>query len=68
MKPQYIVDDTGRKVSVVLSIKEYEKLMDELDEAYCCKLYDKASELNEPTVPLEEYLKSRKKSSPDEKI
>jgi len=55
-------------MSVVLSIKEYEKLMDELDEAYCCKLYDKASELNEPTVPLEEYLKSRKKSSPDEKI
>ena len=62
MKPQYIVDESGKKVSVVLSIKDYEKLLEDLDESYCSKLYQKAIEINEPSIPLEEYIKNRKRS------
>lgn len=68
MKPQYIVDENGKKVSVVLSVEEYEQLLDELDDAYCSKLYQKALEANEPFIPLEDYLKNRKKNSPDEQV
>ena len=59
-KPQFIVDDEGKKVGVLLSIEDYESLLDEVDDAYCNKLFDKAIEANEPSVPLEEYLKNRK--------
>lgn len=62
MKPQYIVDDSGKKVSVVLSIKDYEKMLEDLDLAYCSKLYDDALTLNEPSVSLEDYKKNRKNS------
>ena len=68
MKPQYIIDESGKKVSVILSVEDYDRIMDELDEAYCAKLYDKASELNEPSIPLEDYLKSRRKPNQDEKV
>lgn len=62
MKPQYIVDDSGKKVSVVLSIKDYEKMLEDLDVAYCSKLYASALELNEPSISLEEYKTTRKTS------
>lgn len=64
-KPQYIVDEHGKKVGVILSIEDYESLLDEVDDAYCNKLFDKALEANEPSIPLDEYLKNRKKLSTD---
>ncbi|MBC8156175.1 MAG: hypothetical protein H7Z72_25085 [Bacteroidetes bacterium] len=42
MKPQFITDAAGRKTGVILSIKDYDRLMDELDEAHTIRLYDKA--------------------------
>lgn len=60
-KPQYIVDEEGKKVGVLLSIEVYESLLEELDEVYCSKLFQKAIEANEPSIPLEEYLKKKRK-------
>ena len=62
MKPQYIVDDSGKKISVVISIEDYEKMLEDLDDAYCSKLYANAIQLNEPTIPLEDYVRNRKSS------
>ncbi|MDF3077735.1 MAG: hypothetical protein K0S09_1624 [Sphingobacteriaceae bacterium] len=62
-KPQYIIDAEGRKVSVVLSIQQYQELLDQVDDTYCQKLFDKAIELNEPEMPFDEYLKNRKRTS-----
>jgi hypothetical protein len=59
MKPQYIIDESGKKVSVILSVEDYDHLMDVLDDACCAKLYDQANELNEPFIPLEDYLRDR---------
>lgn len=61
-KPQYIVDDEGKRVSVILSIEDYESLVDELDDSYCNKLLQRALEANEPSIPLEDYLKKRNQS------
>lgn len=61
MKPQYIIDDSGKKVSVVLSMDDFEKILSELDDSYCSKLYADAQQLNEPTITLDDYIKSRKK-------
>jgi len=65
-KLQYIVNGDGKKVSVVLSIQQYQDLLEQVDESYCQRLFDQALELNEPEIPLDEYLKNRKRTSPDD--
>lgn len=62
-KPQYIVDDEGKRVGVLLTIEDYESLLDRLDDEYCNKLFENAIEANEPNTSLEEYLTKRKKSA-----
>ena len=57
VKPQYITDDTGKKLSVVLPISDYENLLAELEELEDIHLYDDAKRSNEPSIPIEEAFK-----------
>ena len=59
-KPQFIIDEERNKVGVLLTIEDYEYLLDKVDDEYSVKLYDQAIEAREPSIPLEEYLKNRK--------
>ena len=47
-KPKYIVDEKGRKQSVVLPIREYEELLEDLADLALI-----AERRNDPTVSLE---------------
>jgi hypothetical protein len=42
MSVQYITDENGRRVSVVLPIEEYERLIEALEDADDVRLYDEA--------------------------
>ncbi|MFN3997102.1 hypothetical protein [Algoriphagus sp.] len=42
MRTQFVTDDQGEKVVVILSIKEYSKLMEDLEELEDIKLYNAA--------------------------
>jgi len=57
MKTQYLIDDNGKKLGVFLSLKEYQKLLDELDELECIKAYDKAKKRKQEFIPLEAVMK-----------
>ena len=57
IKPQYITDDKGNKLSVVLPIKDFNLLIEELEDLYDQRLYDEAKADNEPSIPLEEAFK-----------
>ena len=57
--PQYITDDKGNKLSVVIPIKDYEQLMEELEELEDIRLYDEAKEQEGESIPFEEYIKQR---------
>ncbi len=57
LKPQYITDNMGKKVSVVLSIDDFKGIMEELEELEDIKLYDAAKKSKEPSVPMEEVFK-----------
>jgi hypothetical protein len=57
----FITDEQGNKISIVIPISEYEKMMGELEEFHDIKLYDEVKSRNEPTQPLEEYLKKRRR-------
>ena len=52
--PQYITDKTGKKISVVLPMKEFENIIEELEDI---RLYDEAKASNEPSVPIDEAFK-----------
>ena len=64
INPQYIKDADGNKSLVVLPVKEFENIMEELEDLEDIKLYDKAK--NEDTgerILFSEYLESRKKKN-----
>jgi hypothetical protein len=48
--PHYITDNTGKKISAVLPMKEFKTLLDELEELEDIKLYDDSKNDKEPAV------------------
>jgi hypothetical protein len=65
----YITDGKGKKISVVLPIKEYDRLIEAREELEDIKAYDtaksKKSDLVEAETAfeeIEEYIKRKKKS------
>ena len=57
MKNQFVTDNSGQKVAVILSMKDYEKMLDELDEYACIKAYDKVKGHKMEFVPSAEMFK-----------
>jgi PHD/YefM family antitoxin component YafN of YafNO toxin-antitoxin module len=64
VQPQYITDHSGKKISVVLSIQDYEALLEELELLEDVKLYDEAKkEDTGDRILFSEYLKERKQKN-----
>ncbi len=57
MRTQFITDNNGQKLAIILPIKEYNKMMDELEEFEDIKLYDKVKASNESSIPIDEAIK-----------
>jgi PHD/YefM family antitoxin component YafN of YafNO toxin-antitoxin module len=59
LNPQFITDDSGKRKAVILSMKEYEQMLSELELAEDTRLYEQAMARNEKTITLQEYKKKR---------
>lgn len=60
LHPQFITDTAGKKL-VVISLKEYNMLMENLEELEDIKLYDKAKKEDDgKRVLLSDYLKKER--------
>lgn len=57
--PQYITDEQGKRVSVIVSIQQWQKILDDLDELDDIRLYDEVKARNEPTISLADYRQKR---------
>jgi len=57
LNPQFITDSGGKRKSVILSLKEYEHLLEQLEDAEDVRLYDEAKRDKTPPTPFEDYLK-----------
>ena len=55
--PQFITDDTGKKLSVVLPINDFKNLMEELEELEDIKLYEQAKADDGPSIPIDEAFR-----------
>ena len=59
--PQYIKDTKGNKSLVVLTAKEFDAIMEELEDMEDVRLYDEAKKNDTgERIPFSDYLKSRK--------
>lgn len=56
-KPTYITDKKGKRISVIIPIEEYERILNELEELEDVRLYDAAKKSNEPSLPIGEAFK-----------
>jgi len=59
--PQYITNNKGKKSLVVLPAKEFDTIMEEIEELADICLYDKAKKEDDgQRILFSEYLKKRK--------
>ncbi len=59
---QFLVNEKGEKVAVVLGIEEYEKLLEELEELEDIRAFDEAEASAETAVPFEQALAEIKRA------
>jgi len=64
LHPQYIKDTNGNKSLVVLSAKEFDEILEQLEELEDISLYDEAKMKDTgERVLFSDYLNSRKKKN-----
>jgi PHD/YefM family antitoxin component YafN of YafNO toxin-antitoxin module len=51
---QFLTNEKGEKVTVVIGIEEYEKLLEELEDLEDIRAYDEAMASGETPVPFEQ--------------
>ena len=56
MKTQYVTNDHGKKIAVIVPVESFERMMDELDELHAIKAYDKVKARKNQFVPAEEMF------------
>ena len=62
--PQYIKDINGHKSLVILPAKEFDTIMEELEELEDIKLYDETKKKdNGERISFSDYLKNRKQKN-----
>lgn len=56
MNTQYVTDAVGKKTAVIVPVKDYERLMEGMDELECIKAYDRAKACKQTFVPAEDVF------------
>jgi len=57
MKTQFITDDQGKKLAVILPIKEYNKMLEELEDSEDVKLFDQAKKRKQKFKDADDVFK-----------
>ena len=55
LNPQYITDENGEKISVILLLAKFEGLLDDIEDLAAI-----AERREEPTIPHDEFMKELK--------
>jgi hypothetical protein len=58
---EFIKNKRGKTIRVVLSIREYERILDELEELDAIRAYDAAKSTNGTPIPYRQYRERRLK-------
>ncbi len=54
---QYVTDEAGRRVAVLVGIERYRQLLDALEEIEAARAYDEAKANGDEAIPFEEAVR-----------
>ena len=57
MRTQFIIDNNGKKLAVILPIEDYNEMIENLEELEDIKLYDKAKKDKDDALPIDDAFK-----------
>jgi hypothetical protein len=57
LHPKFVTDEKGNKSAVLLPIKEYDKLLEELEDAEDIRLFEAGKADKSPAIPIDEAFK-----------
>lgn len=57
--PQFITDEKGKRVSVIIPIEFYKELVESMEELEDIRMYDEVKVRNEGRIPLTDYIAQR---------
>ena len=63
LKIQFLTDHQGQKIGVLLSMEQYQQLIEQLEELEDIKAFDEYKANNEPTIPLRQAIDIRKQKN-----
>jgi len=52
VRERYVVDEQGKQVGVLLDIRDYRKILDELEELESIRAYDAAKASGDEAIPF----------------
>ncbi|MEJ2671428.1 MAG: hypothetical protein P8168_04335 [Deltaproteobacteria bacterium] len=55
-KENYVIDEQGNTIGVVLDITDYRKLLEELEELESIRAYDAAKASDDEAIPFEQAV------------
>lgn len=56
-KEQYVLDESGNRVGVLLEIADYRRLLEELEELESIRAYDAAKASHDEAIPFEQAVR-----------
>ena len=62
MALQFISDDKGNKIAVILPMDEFIRICEELEELESIRAYDAAKASNDEAIPFEQAIKEIERS------
>jgi hypothetical protein len=62
LNENFVIDKGGNKVGVVIAMKTYRKLLDDLEELADIRAYDKAKARGDKPIPFEKAIREIERS------
>jgi PHD/YefM family antitoxin component YafN of YafNO toxin-antitoxin module len=56
IRERYVVDENGTRVSVLLDMEDYRRLLEELEELESIRAYDTAKAARDEAIPFEQAV------------
>jgi hypothetical protein len=56
LRERYVVDETGTRVSVLLDMEDYRRLLEELEELETIRAYDAAKTSGDEVIPFKQAV------------
>ena len=56
LREQFVVDEKGNRISVLLDIQDYEQLLEALEELEAVRAYDRAKSAQSEAIPFDQAV------------